>query len=290
MKTHRFKIVCEDAPLAPGVWERDGYPVIGDSARIFDYPTISVFRVKRWRPRPDYWEHDPFQPVAIELERVGTEATARVASDQALARPADDLLHRLAAVGGMARANIPDSLHLNLCRRDFVALCDASGLPSDQAFDLYAYEGLPLTVDEPGADWNASSNFGGFAWEMSCYWVTLPGGAPFVMNPTMLEISTAVAGRRMSVAKASAWCQMAAQANNAANRNALAYSFAEMLSLIEEEVMPAYDGAQELTRISLPSQACHVEARYAAARQRKGETNEVANDHLPDWLGGDAAS
>ncbi len=290
MKTHSFKIVCDGRPLAPGVWNRADYPTIGDTVRVFDYPTISLFKVKRWRPRPDYWEHDPFAPVAIELEALGVEASGCISADSVRARPAEDLLHRLASVGDVAQANITESLHLNLCHSDFVALCDEAGLPRDLDIDLYAYQGMPLTVEEAGADWNACSMFGGFAWDMCCYWVTLPGGAPFVMNPTMLEIASAVAERHMSVAKASAWCQMAAQANTTTGRNALAYGFAEMLSLIEEEIMPVYDGAQELTRISLPSQAFQVDAFYEAARRRKGAANDIANDHLPDWLGGGAAS
>ena len=289
MKTHSFKIVCEGKPLAPGVWEREGYPAIGEMVRIFDYPYIRIFKVTRWQPRADYWAHDLFEPVAIELDYVGDAATAGIAADEISLRPPEDLLRRLVTVGTVARATITDRLHLNLCHSDFQALCDLAGLPVEPSCGLFAYEGMPLSIEPRGAVWNACSSFGGFAWEMCCYWVTLPGGAPFVMNPAMLQIATALAGGQMSLEKASAWCQMAAQENVTTRRAALAYGFADMLSLIEQEIMPAYDGAQELTRIAWPSQAFQVEAFYDAARRRRGETNETANDRYGlGYSGGDA--
>ncbi len=281
MKTHSFKIICDGKSLAPGVWEREGYPSIGDEVRIFDYPIIRRYVVKRWRPRAEHWEHDRYEPVAIELEPAGLVAGGQIVEADIENRQPEDLVRRLATIGGVATATITDDLHLNLCHADFVTLCREAGLPVDGRCDLFAYRGMPLAVDEEGADWNAYSCFGGFSWEMCCYWVTLPGGAPFVMDPTMLEIATAVATRLMPIDKALAWCQMAAQSNTVTSRRALANRFAEMLSLIEEEIMPAYDGAQELTRISLPSQALEVETAYQSACRRKGEGTIASNDGAP---------
>ncbi len=283
MKRLTFRIECDGQPVAPGVLEREACPAIGETIQIFNYPVVERYRVKAWRIRRDAHAHDIHEPVALDLTRDTDLAVARLTTDDALGRPDQDLLRRLAVVGAVARRDLTEKLHLTLSNADFATLCDAAGLPGRSSFDALAFEGLPLSVDPVGADGNSYSAFGGFAGDLSCYWVTLPGGTPFVMNPGMLEVAIALAGHRMPMDKALAWCQMAARDNVVASRPALASAFADMLALIDEEIMPAYDGAQELTRIALPSEGPKVNARYATLCRQKGDPMAFANDEMPNF-------
>ena len=286
-----FKVLCGGTPLAPGQIGFDTYPCLRDTLTIFNYPIIERFKIERFVIRSDYWEHDIYEPVALQLVHDGVVATSTLDEAAVRSRPAHDLMTRLATVGDAAKRDLTDRLELHICADDFLTLCRETALPSEPACHAYAFEDAPMAIKPAGAVRDRYTAFSGFSDDMSCYWVTMPGGGPFIMDPTKMEVATAVANHAMPLEKALAWCQMAAQQNTAASRQALAWGFADMLSLIDEAIMPAYDGAQELTRISLPSQAAGVTARYEAARQERSDPAIAAND-MSIWSfgGGDAAS
>ena len=251
MKKHRFKLISSDGTPVLADMERDTYPLVGESLAIFNFPVIERYVIERLEPRADYWAHDWFERMALVI-RKDKILQAAAASDNVIAfNPDGHLVTRLAKIEKIARSAIDDQLTLEMAHADFEVLCTWGGLSGDVCdYDVLAYRDIPMKVGEAGESWNASTAFHGFSNDSHVLYVTLPGGVPFVMNPTMLETAKAFFERRLTAEQALVLVVAASVGSGAEENGALVNGLREIFNLIAEGIMPIYDAAQEMTRMA----------------------------------------
>lgn len=254
MLRYRFNLRDMSGTLPLDDLSRDTYPQIGESLVVFNFPTISRYVVEGMIKRIDWWEHDHLEPVAVQVRLAEILQSAAPQSNVVPFNADTHFPSRLTRIEKIARQTITEKLHLDICHADFMALCEVYGLEGDPSvFDLVAYHDIPVKVDEAGAEWNATTCFHGFSNDRHVLYVTLPGGRPFVMNPTMRETAKAFYCRFLTVDTALTRLVEAAVMAGARETDDLVAKLREMLTLISEGIMPIYDAAQEMTRIAVQS-------------------------------------
>ncbi len=279
MAKHLFKVTGSNGPIAIGEVERETYPAPGDILTIFNFPIISRYVVLTLEPRADALPIDWFEPQQLVLDLV--EELERVGESKVVAlKPTQGILRRLQDVVKVAKATISSKLRLEISRADFAELCEASGLSSDvSTYDAIAYYDIPVGVGGDGEEWNASTCFTGHSDEMHVYYVTLPGGEPFVMNRRLLDVASALWNGYISSDQAFDMALKACFERGTGDSEALRFALRQTLELILEGLTPLYDGAQELTRLSVCSQVKALERAWQAS-----QASEVvmANVHVGD--------
>jgi hypothetical protein len=261
MKAHLFRLKGSiEAPSVESL-SLDSYPQAGHTFVVLNFPVIERYVVEQLEEREDWFLHDWFEPVALVVRRETVLQTAASMTNVVSFNPDANFLSRLAKIEKLARATVDTKLTLEISHADFTALCDGSGLSCQACdIDVFAYHGIPMRVGEEDAEWNASTAFHGFSNDAHVLYVTWPGEVPFVMNNDMLETAKAFyacyLSRETAVAKALA-IAVSLQVEETAE---LMIAIRDLFGLIGDGLMPVYDGAQELTRMTLSSFAGRVGA------------------------------
>ena len=252
MQPLRFKLKSIDGDIRTEI-ERDTCPTVGQVLVIFDYPYVARFVVDRLETREDILSFDLFEPEMIVLRKVevleqSTRAKRGIGID--LAR---DLVARIEKIGELARTYITEKLTLEICHADLVDLCAGSGLSTDvSAFDLLLFRGIPMVVGDKDREWNAYTAFSGFNDDMSVLYVTLPGGEPFVMEPRYLEIMRRIGrGEIMEDEVVEDVCLVIFE-KGLPLTDIILQRIKNAASLAVDGIMPPYDAAQEIVRVTQP--------------------------------------
>lgn len=241
-----FKVRCE-TPKGWCVLERDTFPALGDNITVFDFPAITRYRIVAFEDRADTHPHDWYEPARVVLGQAEVLKAAAYPENDPTGSERQ-FLNRLEDIEWVARQQIDDRLSLHMCHADFLRLCRASCLPADLAsIDIVAYGGMPLTVGEPGADWNACTSFEGFSDDMTVRYVTLPGGLPFIMQPALLEIAEACLAGRLT-AKQAIRGALNETAGHGVSDERMRASIVNAFDLLEDGLMDPYDAAQSMSR------------------------------------------
>ena len=241
-----FKVRC-DTPKGWSVLERDTFPALGDSIMVLDFPAITRYRIVAFEDRADTHPHDWHEPARIILGQAEVLKVAEYSRSEA-AGADRQFLNRLEDIEWVARQQIDERLSLHMCHADFQQLCRVSDLPADLAsVDIVAYGGMPLTVGQPGAEWNACTSFEGFSDDMTVRYVTLPGGLPFVMQPVLLEIAEACRAGRLTTEQAIRGALTETAGHGVAGETMRA-SIVNAIELLDEGLMSPYDAAQSMSR------------------------------------------
>ena len=252
--------------------ERKDYPLVGDVLTLFNYPVVQQYRVERLDQRPEHFPHDWFEPVALILRPLGVILEGEPESNVVALNPGEDLPARLANVARIARRSITERLELEISHADFVRLCAAAGLPADVTrYDMFAYDGIPATVGEVEGEWNASTAFTGYSDDQHILYVTLPGGAPFVMNMQFRALMQNYWDGRVDGGDLLEAIIEIAVASGGVVTEGIQYIFSDMVKTIREGLLPSYDAAQELTRAIMPSEQPRLESRWQAHKKRLNE-------------------
>ena len=263
MKTYLFKLKSLTDVLRIDVVSRDTMPKAGDSLTIFNFPAVERYVIDRLEPRTEWWPHDHFDQMALVVHLDAVIQTVAAKSNVVAFNQDVDIETRLAKIEKVARKSIDTSLQLEISRSDFLALCHGSGLSVhlDQV-DAFAYHDIPMQVGDVG-EWNESTSFTGYSDDRHVFYVTCPGGTPFVMNGKLLEVSKLFYECRMSADLALAAAISEAVDRGCTETRGLQNAMREMFSLMQEGIMPMYDGAQELTRMTQPAYAASLEKAWA---------------------------
>jgi hypothetical protein len=282
--TNLFQVKSLDGAFGLGSINLPQYPNIGDVLTVFDFPTVTRHRVERLDPRPEHWAHDWYEPVALVVRQEGDAVTGTIGNVLSL-HGGGALPERLASVARVARKVVSEGLELNICYSDFAELCASAGVADDLSlYHAFAYEGIPMTVGEAGADWNASTCFTGYSDDLHTLYVTLPGNVPFVMNARFLSLAQDIcAGQVQRQAAIRRSTEIASHLIEQASE-AVDFGLVNAIDLILDGLLPAYDAAQEMTRVTLPSEAPRIERMMALRQQavalRSGLAQEIL-DFLP---------
>ena len=230
--------------------ERETYPMVGDCLIVLDYPFVTRYRVDNLQARPGAMPHDLLEPVTVVLRREAMLEHSNRAPRSVRVDPRSDVIARLDKIGDLARTYIAEKLTLEICHDDFVTLCAGSGLTSNPAaFDLHLFQGIPMVVAEEGG-WNATTAFTGFNDDMCVLYVTLPGGVPFVMEPRFLEIiQQALRGTLAEDEAVEEVCLHVLQGVSHIP-DAVLHRIKNAVSLGVDGIMPPYDAAQELVKVT----------------------------------------
>jgi hypothetical protein len=251
MKKHQFKLISAEDQQPFFDMARDKYPIIGESLTVLNFPVVERYVIEWLEPRADHWTHDRFERMALIVRKDKVLQTAAARDNVVAFDPNAHIATRLTKIEKIARRTIDDKLTLEMSHADFAALSQWSGLEGALSdYDILAYHGIPLKVGEAGAEWNASTAFHGFSDDAHVLYVTLPGGLPFVMNPTILEAVKAFYERRLTTDQALAVVISASAVAVVDDGAAVSRDLREMFSLIGEGLMPIYDAAQEITRMT----------------------------------------
>ncbi len=267
-----------------GQLARNASPEVGDAIVVFDYPTVTRYIVVELSRRSNVLPYDLVEPDAVMVRHEEVIARSSRASRGIGLDPAKDIVARLEKTNELARKVILDRRCLDICHADFVALCEGSGLPADRAAtDLFAFRGTPMTIGEEDATWNVATSFHGFNYEMCVLHVTWPGGDPFVMEPRLLEIAQAVERGFYNEDEALAAVRVHLMSKGALTiEDAVVHGIKNAISLVAEDIMDAYDAAQELVRVTRPSQIESVRAAWKASSRPMPEL--PAGVKLPVFL------
>jgi hypothetical protein len=259
-----FKLVCQTGDLRIASLSRETCPEVGDALVVFNCPVIERYVVERLEKRNDWRQHDWFDPYAVVV-RFDCVLQSAASRGNVVAFNQDGQIDtRLSKIEKVARQTIDEKLTLEITHADFVALCVANGLTVDAvAIDIFAYRDIPMKVGAKDEVWNSATAFHGFSDDAHVLYVTWPCGTPFVMNARLLEVAKAHYGCQLSTEMALAQALAVAVEAGAAETRGLENAMREMFSLMGEGIMPVYDGAQELTRMTLPSYAATLEKTWA---------------------------
>lgn len=253
-----FNVKSSDGDIRTRL-ERESYPALGDKFVVLDYPYVVRYVVDRFDPRDDVLPIDFIEPVTIVLRREAILEQSKLARKGVGLDLAKDLVARLEKTAELARTCITDKLTLEISHAEFVELCRRSGLRSlpDQ-FDLSLFRGIPMKVGEEGHEWNASTAFTGFNGDMCVLYVTFPGGEPMVMDAVLLDLTRKVASGDLTEDEAVAEVCLHIGAPAPVDP-VLLHAVKNAISLTADGIFAAYDGAQDLVRITRPSQRASVD-------------------------------
>jgi len=248
----RFKVKSIDGDVRAEI-ERETGPTVGATLLVFDYPHVARYVVDRLEERSDVLVFDPLEQELIVLRKIATverASRARIGTGIDLSR---DLVARMEKIGELARTYISEKLTLEICHADLLELFSTTGLGTDPtAIDLFLFRGIPMAVGEKDHDWNAYTAFTGFNGDMCVLYVTLPGGEPFVMEPRFLEIMRRMGrGEIMEDEAVEDVCLVLLDKDLQVTGTVLA-RIKNAMSLAFEGLLPPYDAAQELVRVTLP--------------------------------------
>jgi hypothetical protein len=267
MKSYLFQLKCPSGDLRIDTIRADIYPKAGDHLTIFNFPVIERYVIERLEVRPEWWAQDHCDQMALVVRLDGVVQTAANTGNVIAFNQDTNLETRLAKIEKVARKAIDTSLLLEISRDDFKALCTGSGLSVEiDEIDAFAYHDIPIKLGEAG-EWNAATAFTGYSDDRHVLYVTCPGGTPFVMNATLLEVSKLFSACKLSTEMALARAMAEAVDRGCAETSGLQTAMRNMLGLMQDGIMPMYDGAQELTRMTDPA--------YAAALAKTWANREV---------------
>jgi len=262
MKTYKFKLVCPGGSLAIESIYRDTYPKAGETITLFNFPFVERFVIERLERRGDWFAQDWFEPMAL-IVRLDMVLQTAAPKDNVVAFNADVQIEtRLAKIEKIARKTVSSKLELEISHSDFVALCVSSGLaPETDGIDAFAYHDIPMKIGVAGETYNVSTSFTGCSDDRHVLYVTWPCGTPFVMNTQLLEVTKAFYSCQLSTEMAIARGLAVAVDCGVSETQGLEHAMRDMFGLIGDGIMPIYDGAQELTRMTLPSHAPILKAK-----------------------------
>ncbi|MBP2159113.1 MULTISPECIES: hypothetical protein [Asticcacaulis] len=253
MQPLRFRVKSVDGDIRAEI-EREVCPSVGQSLLVFDYPYVARFVVEQLEPRKDVLPFDLLEPATIVLRRAEVIEQSNRAKRGIGIDLANDLVARVEKIGELARTYITEKLALEICHADLVELCAGSGLTSDIAsIDLFLFRGIPMTVGERDCDWNAYTAFCGFNDDMCVLYVTLPGGQPFVMEPRYLELMRKIGRGEVMEDEAVEDVCLGLVEKGLPITDTVLQRIKNAVSLAVEGIMPPYDAAQELVRVTQPA-------------------------------------
>ena len=264
-----FKLKCPGGALAVEGIRRAACPRVGDTITFFNFPCVERFVIERLERRADWFAEDWFEPIALVV-RLDMVLQTAAPKDNVIAFNQDIQVEtRLAKIEKIARKTVSSKLELEISHLDFVALCAGSGLsPETDDVDAFAYHDIPMTIGLPGETWNAATSFSGCSDDRHVLYVTWPCGTPFVMNADLFEVTKAFYQCHLSTEMAVARGLAIAVGSGVSETRALEEAMRKMFQLIGEGIMPVYDGAQELTRMTLPSYAAALKRSRTVREQR----------------------
>lgn len=262
MKAYQFKLVCPGGKLAIDGIYREAYPRAGETITLFNFPFVERFVIERLERRADWFAEDWFEPVAL-IVRLDMVLQTAAPKDNVVPFNQDVLIEtRLAKVEKIARSIVSSKLELEISHRDFVALCASSGLTTEtDGIDAFAYHDIPMKVGAPDDTYNVATSFTGCSDDRHVLYVTWPCGTPFVMNAQLFEVAKAFYACQLSTEMAIARGLAVAVDCGVSETQGLEHAMRDMFGLMGDGIMPIYDGAQELTRMTLPSHAPFLKAK-----------------------------
>jgi hypothetical protein len=264
MQSLRFRVKSVDGDIRTEI-ERETRPGVGESLLVLDYPYVARFVVERLEVRSDILPFDPLEPEVIVLRKVDLIEQSNRAKRGIGIDLARELVARVEKIGELARTYITEKLTLEICHADLIELCAGSGLSTDVgACDLVLFRGIPMTVGEKDHDWNAYTAFCGFNDDMSVLYVTLPGGEPFVMEPRYLELTRRIGRGEVAEDEAVEDICLALIDKGTPVTHAVLHRIKNAVSLAFEGIMPPYDAAQELVRVTQPLKSARAQLADAA--------------------------
>lgn len=242
--------------------ERQAYPAVGDTFIVLDYPYVIRYAIDRFEERNDVLPIDFQEPVTIMLRREAILEESKLARKGVRVDLATDMVGRLEKTAELARTYITEKLTLEISHAEFVELCRRSGLQfAPEDLDLRLFRGIPMKVGKEGHERKASTAFTGFNGDMCVLYVTFPGGEPMVMDPVLLDFMRKVASGEITEEEAVGEVCLHFAAPVPVDP-ALLHAIKNAVSLTAEGIFAAYDGAQDLVKVTRPSQRAAVEQTW----------------------------